>query len=104
MPSCFRSVLNPLLIAVFALVFSSSCVKPGQGAGADDSPKMVEKPGMMDKSSMAGMEGKGMTGKDKAMDFRKEMMKEKSLDGKAPAGDDSKDAALQAAKDHDALF
>ncbi|MCH8311737.1 MAG: hypothetical protein IID17_01980 [Nitrospinae bacterium] len=59
---------------------------------------------MMDKSSMAGMEGKGMTGKDKAMDSRKEMMKEKSLDGKAPAGDDSKDAALQAAKDHDALF
>ena len=59
---------------------------------------------MMDKSSMARMEGKGMTGKDKAMDSRKEMMKEKSLDGKAPAGDDSKDAALQAAKDHDALF
>jgi len=87
------------MIAMLALVISSSCVKSGQVVGADDSPIMAEKPGMMDKSSMAGMEGKGMAVKDKAMDSKKEMMKEK-----APAGNDSKDVALQAAKEHDALF
>jgi len=93
---------------MLALVFSTSCAKWGQSTGADDSPKMAENQGMKDKPSMASMEGKGMAGKDKGKDSTKEMMKEKAPDGKATAGDDSgdvsKDAALQAAKDHDALF
>ncbi len=104
LPNFFRTVYNSLVVAMLALIFSSSCVKSGQGTGAADSPKMTEKPGMMDKPSMASMEDKGMTTKDKVMDSKKELMEEKAPEGKTPTGDESKNVALQAAKEHNALF
>ena len=91
----FRSSLFTLLIAVFAATLLSSCVK--QGAGTDESRKMAKKSGRMDKSSMAGTDGK-------AMDSMQKMEKDEIPGAETPAGDSAKDIALQAALDHDALF
>jgi nitrate/TMAO reductase-like tetraheme cytochrome c subunit len=96
-----QSVLNPLGIAVFTVLLLSSCVKSGQGTGADESAKMAEKPGMMDKPD--GMKSKAMDSK-MAKDSMKKMEKDEVPGKESPAEDDAKDLALQAAKDHDALF
>jgi len=110
-----RTVLNPLGVAVFTALLLSSCVKSGQGTGADGSAKMAEKPGMMKKSAMASMDKPGMMDKSagmksKAMDSKmakdsmKKMEKDEIPGKESPTQDDAKDLALQAAKDHDALF
>jgi hypothetical protein len=97
----FRSILSPILVALFAVVLLSSCVKSGPGGGADDSTKMMKKPGTMDKS--AGTKGKAMDSK-MTLDSTKKMMKDEIPDAEPSKGDEDKDIALQAAKDHDALF
>ncbi len=104
LPNGFRSVLTPLLIVLLALVFSFSFVQSGRGDEAGDSLKMMEKPGMMDKASAVGMEGKGVAAGDEAMDSKNKMVKDEIPDGESPAEEDQKDIALQAAKNHDALF
>ena len=97
-----QSVLNPLGIAVFTVLLLSSCVKSGQGTGADGSAKIDEKSEMMDKSS--GMKGEAIDSK-MAKDSMKKMEKDEVPGKESPVEqDDAKDLALQAAKDHDALF
>jgi cytochrome c554/c'-like protein len=87
------TLLIPLTVAVSIALFASSCVKMAQNSGADSSMQA-------DETTQSGnpapevADPKGETG-----EMQKAMQEEKARDV-----DEQKDIALQAARDHEALF